>query len=392
MHSNPQKIILITVSSIALIMAVLCTSLFLLQKKGAAQVLPISYVKEEYIRCISLDAENDVIGECLKTLSIYAYDSYEINDIIAELSTLTNEHKNNWCHDAMHAFGWRAFQREGTVEKAFLKASSFCDNAMYHGIVEEYLREHGMEGNISQLIKNICTESQADNSRYSAGTKALCYHGIGHGLMYITNANLEKSLDYCDELGSHAAECYSGSIMEYKISWKAGIQYVGELDDFKYCTEMEDETRRTACYFTQGIDYSALVHGDVRQAMLLCANIPEKYHQECYKGVGSNTPHPGRSHADSGIACKEALEVSEAAYKGCIEGGVSFVAQLGQGNPKDVFDFCDVSSDSEKNYCFYVMGSNLRSWLKGSETIADTKCDIIPYPEGRAECIRGGQW
>ena len=265
----------------------------------------------------------------------------------------------------MHYMGWRAYEKENSIASAFMNSSELCDSGMYHGVAEGYLRKEGMNGNIGELIKDVCPAALEENPALSEGTKSLCYHGLGHGLMYVTKLSLQTSLDYCDLLGKGAnGSCYSGVFMENKLTRNSGVlSTVKSLDDFEDCLVLK-EHQKGACYVTQGMNYLSLANGDVGVAMRSCGNIQEQERYNCFIGVGSNTPTPGRSHADSAIACRGALEVSEVAYQACIDGGLGFVAQIERGNPEGAFDFCEATTEKEKGFCFFQMGEKLSSLSK----------------------------
>lgn len=373
LHFSIRLPFLITAGVILLL--TISGSIFVLTHHEAPK--PISYVKDEYVRCIHLEG-NVTIGNCLNALAHYAYSHYPLLGIGGEIDQLSYQDKNRWCHEAMHYLGWSAYQKEGSVSKAFLKALPECDSGMYHGIMEEYLREHGFTDNIKELIKNVCVDSLENNPDFSEGTKALCYHGLGHGLMFVTASDLKKSLDFCDLLGqTPATECYSGVFMEYKTSKAIGaLDNNKNLDDFSQCLGLTPNQAHS-CFVTQGLNYLSLAEGDVGKAMQYCEKVPEDYRQVCYFGVGANTPSPGRSHHDSGLACEAARIVSVDAYKGCVQGGLAFVIQLDRGTSKGALDFCSVIDADVRGYCFAEMGATLQSWMLSSDT-PQSECKVVP--------------
>lgn len=354
-------------------------------------VKPVSYVKEEYLRCISLQAENHDKGECLNDLAVYAYDSYEIPEVIAELDTLSLDSRLIWCHEIMHYIGWRVYVTEQDIAAAFLQSSELCDSGMYHGVMEEYLRQHGLQADIASLIKNTCVESLKDSPELSEGTISLCYHGLGHGLMYITTADLKRSLDYCDLLEDAASyACYGGAFMEYSANKAVGPlsdKEKPDLSDFNYCSEL-NEKQKASCLARQGTNNLVVAKGDVGEAMRLCLRISEPDRQGCFQAVGANTPTPSRSHADSAEVCKQAIGVATTSYQQCIKGALGFVAQLEHGDPQGMVDFCEVSDESEQRFCYERAGANLVFWLKAGE-LAEEKCALFPAGMPQEACLYG---
>lgn len=372
----------------------LCILFFLLSRtapqEAAKELKPLSYVKEEYMRCIELD-EDPKTGECLNELAVYAYDTYGTKRVASEFDSLSYEAKHVWCHEVMHYMGWRAFETEEDIARAFLQSSELCDSGMYHGVMEEYLRQHGLGGDIADIIKNTCARSLASNPDLSDGTLSLCYHGLGHGLMYITTADLRRSLDYCDLLSnadSHA--CYGGVFMEYAAAKSVGPLSDAQrpdLSDFNYCSELSPK-QKTACLSRQGMNNLVVAKGDVGEAMRLCLHIEGQDQIGCFQAVGANTPTPSRSHADSAIACKSAIGVASSSYEHCITGALGFVAQLELGDPQGMIDFCGATEDAQQISCYEQAGKNLLFWLRSGETIEE-KCRLFPEGTAYQMCMKG---
>lgn len=387
--SKKSKIIFCVISMFCFVFVGIFVFQSQTQKKSIKTVVhPLSFVKEEYIRCISHN-DDEAVRSCLQTLTAYAYDSYSMQEITKALDTLSFEEKGNWCHQSMHYLGWRAYQKEGSIAKAFMHASELCNSGMYHGITEEFLREHGLDENVGELIKNVCVEALSERPDLSEGTKSLCYHGLGHGLMYITSVNMSASLNYCDLLGEREARsCYGGVFMENIINENSG-QKKEDLKNMSHCTGLTP-SQKTACYFNQGLSYLDFTDGNVEESMKLCTQIEGENRRECFLGVGANFPSPGRSHEDSGIACLAVYKISPEAYRACVEGGLRAVSQLDSGKPEGLIRFCTVARQDDKPFCFYEMGLNLKEWLTPSETIEHDKCGAIEDVQYRKACEEGG--
>ena len=268
---------------------------------------PVVSIKDAYIECIELQGD-ETIAECLDELAASAYGNYPTSEIAAVLDTLTYTQKNRWCHEVMHYMGWKAYAAEEDIAKAFLNSSELCDSGMYHGVMEEFLRREGLSADVGQLIKNVCTTSLSSHPQLSEGSLALCYHGLGHGLMYITSSDLQASLDYCDMLDAeHAGICYGGVFMEHSASKAIGpLSNSRDLTDSSYCEALSEKHKDT-CYFRQGLDNFSATNGSVREGMRLCLSLDPSWQQRCFEGVGSNNPSPGKSHATAGTASVFAL-------------------------------------------------------------------------------------
>lgn len=356
-------------------------------------VKPISYVKEEYLRCIQLEAKDTEKGNCLNALAQFAYDTYEVSDVVSVLDTLSYPDRDHWCHEMMHYMGWRSYGAEKDISKSFMQSAELCDNGMYHGVMEEFLRRQGIEGDIADLIQNTCSTSLEHHPDRSQGTMSLCYHGLGHGLMYITSADLKRSLDYCDLLSeADSYACYGGAFMEHIASKSVGPLSEKEkpdLADVSYCDELSDK-QKAACLSRQGFHNIMITKGDVGEAMRLCLAIREENQEGCFQGVGGNTPTPSRSHADAALACKDAIGVAATSYQHCIKGALGFVIQLDHGDIQGMLDFCAATEESEQYFCYERAGDSAVYWLKDGESIEE-KCALFPHREAEEACLQGAK-
>lgn len=353
---------------------------------------PISYVKEEYIRCTTEEKTDKAKGDCLNALAQATYGFFPNNEITAQLDSLSYEQKDRWCHETLHYMGWRAFIVEKDIAKAFLNSSDICDSGMYHGIVEEYLREQGLQGNMEDLVKHVCVDSLATFPNLTKGTLGLCHHGLGHGLMYITTADLQKSLDYCDLLDrEYTNACYGGVFMEYTASKAVGPLAGNErqdIKDFSYCNDLRD-SQKSACLRRQGSNNFIAAGGKVGDAMRMCLSIPGEENQySCFGGVGTNNPAPSRKNSDAAKSCTEALEVSATSYSACVNESVGFILQMDHGATKGVVEFCDASPEENKDECYRSVGSELAPWTSSED---ERKMKCLELQEGTAQqsCVKG---
>jgi hypothetical protein len=118
------------------------------------------------------------------------------------------------CHQLAHVIGRAAAERYGgDVVKAYNEGDNFCWSGYYHGVMEKIVQGIGAD-NIANKINDICTSAKAQQefSFYHYN----CVHGLGHGMMAITNNQLFEALKTCDRLdGAWQQEsCYSGVFME----------------------------------------------------------------------------------------------------------------------------------------------------------------------------------
>lgn len=296
----------------------------------------------------------------------------------------------------MHYAGWGLYKKTKNISDAFLEANSRCDSGMFHGVVEEYISEQSDGKEPKQFVVSIaptaCENDMAKNNLLP-GVRAICYHGLGHAFMFITANDLPQSLRYCDVLSpAHAGECYTGAFMENLQSKQVGrlgthpSAYAPKPDDPDYPCNALDEKHKDFCYRYAGIAVVVRTKGDFKQAFKSCLKFDPAYRNICFWGIGSDIPAPQWTSCEAGEKCGLAREVSDEAYKQCIQGAMAFLIQLNLGSPQAVNEFCGAIEPNYRDLCFESAGANFRAWVKSDQELAK-KCDQLLSARARVFCL-----
>jgi len=264
-----------------------------------------------------------------KSIAIEKDPKVAINALISESSG--NAKTLSLCHDLLHQIGTVAFAKYGDIKNAMVYQSDFCNSGYLHGLFEAYF-DSG-DDNILAEFSNICTE-------YALGRRTFdlwqCNHGIGHGLMYYTDGDLDQSLAFCAERmeGSGIQECQNGVYMEFFNSEILPNElFLLSFDDpFKVCRETS--LAKADCYFylptyvsqTQGVAFSDIFE--------ICKKSEWGYKDVCIKGVGAEAMKRNTSAPNEVFAlCTHAG--SRGDQKKCVSAAVSMYinqsGSLGEG-------------------------------------------------------------
>lgn len=380
------KNLLITVISLLLINFIFA---FILVKNNTLS--PKINLHAGYIACLDSNDKDIKKGQCLRRLAINAITDYSVEEIDSVIRTIGDSNKRQWCHEFLHYAGWELYKKTQSMFDAFSQASSECDSAMYHGVVEEYINETESSSDpekFTSIIPEVCEEENIDKNLQS-GMKALCYHGLGHAFMLITDNSLDESLEYCDSLLVPVA-CYTGVFMENTQSKQVGRS--NHPSKFNYAREnpnypcnILDEKYKDQCYVYKGISNVVQTSGDFKQAFEDCLEADPEYQDKCFLGVGSNIPGPHWSTQTAGKKCGVALEVSPLAYEQCIYGAMSFIVQLNLGDPKSATEFCEVADENYKDICYRAAGISLGGWITPEETL-EKKCKQFKETKAQELC------
>ncbi|MDP3778757.1 MAG: hypothetical protein Q8R30_01755 [bacterium] len=129
-----------------------------------------------------------------------------------------------YCHVLGHNLSAREVKKDPSKWKEVLTRcpSGVCSNGCLHGGLQERFRaESFTDAQVEQLKPDLETLCEAKQGWHPTGLEqASCYHALGHLTMYITNADINKSLNLCRVLSikqdgrdfSHL--CFDGAFMQ----------------------------------------------------------------------------------------------------------------------------------------------------------------------------------
>ncbi len=364
----------------------------IIEYAGVRNEIPLATA---YNSCLEENADSYDKGLCLKKLAEKAVKNYTISSIDDELSKIKENQKLQWCHEFMHYAGWSLFDKTDSLYDAFQMASSKCDSGQYHGIVEQFINKVNLKYDSTQFVEKIIDECYKGISdrKLPMSMQGLCFHGLGHGFMFITDNDLPKSLKLCDKLeGGFAHACYSGSYMENIQSKQIGrnsahvSKFSFNKDDPDYPCNTLEENYKEYCYKYKGISNVVKTLGDFEESFRMCLQVDKKYTKTCFFGVGSNIPGPFWSSREAGEKCSTALKVSSEAYEQCIFGGMSFLLQVNVGDPQSAVEYCSAIKNEYKNLCYQASGLYFKSWLNQQETLED-KCRAFSDLQAERICL-----
>lgn len=207
-----------------------------------------------------------------------------------------NPYVQSQCHPLTHVIGNAAAKKFETVSDAFLVGDSFCWSGYYHGIMEGIVNKIGY-ANLQAQINNICAPLAA--KRKFSFDHYNCVHGLGHGVMAITEDELFDSLKLCDYLneGWDRSSCWSGVFMENIIFDEKNhfSKYLKTNDPLYPCDAVDDGYKNT-CYLMQTSHMLKAMGGDFAKVFALCSQAETPYQNTCYQSLGRDAS--GRSVSD----------------------------------------------------------------------------------------------
>ncbi len=200
-----------------------------------------------------------------------------------------NTYVQSQCHQITHVIGRVVAETTNSVGKAYQEGDSFCWSGYYHGVVEQVATNIGKDMFISQL-NTLCSdvESQGRYSFYHYN----CVHGLGHGVMSISDNELFVSLDSCDTIKDewNRLSCVGGVFMENVMSDPATnpthtTKYLRPQEPMYPCTEVKTQYKQQ-CYLMQTSYALRQVSQDFSKVFEVCSLVDAEFTATCYQSLG----------------------------------------------------------------------------------------------------------
>lgn len=256
-----------------------------------------------------------------------------------------------YCHDMAHPIGAFLFSYfEGDLVKAISHVNNNCGNALYHGVVENYLpRKVSLESiNVEDFdITTPCMELGSTNNSY-VGLQ--CVHGMGHSLTKVYNYDVLKAVKRCDEFQILTLQemCQDGLFMENAVAYYKGKGGDFDENDIFYPCNKLDEKHQKICFIFQGSYILSQNNFNPSKTFEQCDKLSlEVSIRSCYYGVAN---HMVLIYFDSieetAAMCKE---LNPNYQMDCISVAVGDITLYVDPELSD--DFCKLFSEDQLEYC-----------------------------------------
>ncbi len=205
------------------------------------------------------------------------------------MSDLKNDMQQNKvvarsCHSLVHEIGGAAYKKYHDVAKALSYKDEMCGSGYFHGVIETYI---GSAANLQDALQGIC------DGYTDIFDRANCYHGLGHGLMFVSNNNLPQALTQCDNYPDPKAkiQCSEGVFME---NFNADLDdhpsvYLNQDDPMSICKTPLLNYQKATCYFYAPLFYVTAHPSQYHEAFAWCKAAEGNFIDSCIKGVASRT-------------------------------------------------------------------------------------------------------
>ena len=227
-----------------------------------------------------------------------------------------------YCHPLTHDIGRTAADMTKNVDAAYAEGDNFCWSGYYHGVMESIVSRIGA-ANLPKALPTICASIKA--SKPYSFDHYNCVHGLGHGIMDVTNSDLFASLNMCNLLTDtwEQQSCYGGVFMENEMDEVNPDHHTIYLkaDQPMYpCTAVADVFKEQ-CYLMQTSHALRAANENFSQVFQECSQVESAYIDTCYQSLGRDASGDSSSTITQTVAsCM--LGQNHDAQQNCIIGAV----------------------------------------------------------------------
>jgi len=190
------------------------------------------------------------------------------------------------CHQLTHIIGRAAAQKFSSVFETYGAGDGFCWSGYYHGVMEAVIADIGyanLDDNLNVICSDIAKERKYSFDHYN------CVHGLGHGIMAVTQNELFESLEKCNILSEHwdAASCWSGAFMEnIMVDNRSHFTAYLKTEDPLYPCNAVDAQYKATCYLMQTSYILKLNNQNFKETFSWCRKADEGFEDICYQSLG----------------------------------------------------------------------------------------------------------
>jgi len=287
----------------------------------------VSYIPEKLSDCQKSATKNyDCYAKYYATMAYEQGNAATFKDM--EAAYATDDFVKSQCHQLSHIVGRTSFEKTGSLEKAYAQGDNFCWSGFYHGAIEQAVKKMGA----AAIIRNANTvcKSFADAQKYSFN-HFNCVHGLGHGLMAVSDYKLPDALKLCDNLKDswEQSSCYGGVFMENVMvaSRNDGTNAYFKANEPLYPCTFVNYRYKEQCYLMQ-TSYILQHNGyDFAETFRQCSMADSGFADTCYRSAGRDASGSTVSDVALTVAnCRKAGDNADAVYNCMLGADRDFVS------------------------------------------------------------------
>ena len=329
-------------------------------------------IAKETERIVTFCAQTDDHQKCYEQEVPVLYGAYAIPDLFEIIRRIrTADPTYQFCHVLAHKLGEAvvAENPDAWMDAIPLNpADGMCSNGFIHGVVGGRFRAEVLDdATLASLKPDFSRACEArDDWQPSPLDQAICYHGMGHLYMFITDAEVRKALSVCEETTDPPGNpdfrqvCREGVFMQ--------IYQPLEPDDFLMLERMTVKPSTTT----------------VRQFCALYSDRTE-YEGACLRESWPFFRKEVVSGTGVGQFCSEQPNTVE--EENCYHSATAIIGRMSLGKPERAARACEHLPDTWRHLCFATAATAVIEESRDAAEAAISLCGRAPSDVAQ-RCLR----
>ncbi|MBI5134416.1 MAG: hypothetical protein HZA81_03485 [Candidatus Taylorbacteria bacterium] len=180
----------------------------------------VSYAQSVVEECAGASYKPTCYDEELPKLmdEISMEEAFEVTRIVQDIDT-----SYRYCHVLGHKLSAKETAKDPDLWQTVIQRcpSGVCSNGCIHGAFQERFRRESLSPEEIEKYKpqfaSVCERREGFSP--TGLEQASCYHALGHLFMYVTDADIDRSLSLCKELAFKGTRdfsqlCFDGAFMQ----------------------------------------------------------------------------------------------------------------------------------------------------------------------------------
>jgi len=299
-----------------------------------------------------------------------------------------------YCHVLAHELSAREVIKDPSRWKDVVSRcpSGMCSNGCLHGGFQERFREETFtDEEIASLkpeLESLC--EKRENWNPTQLEQASCYHALGHLTMYITEAEMNRSIALCDDVAiksdgrNYSQLCYDGSFMQLfqPLEPEDFALILGkeiEKDEVDLFCDQFEGAQRGSCISESWPLFRSELLRDPKNLVEFCSREEKPEENRCYLGlIYVITAQFGLDSDKIGNYCSGLPDNRQGQ---CFANAASRMIETDSRNISQAIELCSkVSLFDNKDACFReLVFYSTYNFHAGSEEYLEL-CNGLPEP------------
>lgn len=296
-----------------------------------------------------------------------------------------------YCHVLGHTLSGKEAAKDLSAWGSVIKRcpTGVCSNGCIHGaFMEKFKYESLSDDQIDKIKPELKTICHPKGDWQPTGMEQnACHHALGHLLMYLTNADIKKSLKLCRELSyaisgeSRWSVCFNGAFMQIfqplEPEDRELVKKFAPSKDtvYEFCSSF-DERAQSSCWIESWPLWLKELK-DPSGMVAHCSKLKNNYKDECYSFIFYIMPIQFKFNT---ALLQQYCSSMPEELRGECAGQVT-LRLLQTNHINSAADFCKISGYFDKNQRCYelLIQSALFNFHRNSKEFS-LLCESLPYP------------